>query len=67
MYPKLEKPGQKRRKNLVILVIILKSLKKLEMPTIRLSKKLKELCDRNFCRTKIEKMFFKIKTNIRLL
>lgn len=41
-----------------------KSLKKLEMPTIGLSRKLKELHGRGFCRVKIEKTFFRIRIGV---
>lgn len=63
---KLEKPRQKREKDLVILATMLKSLKKLKIPTIKLFERLKELYSRSFCRVKIEKTFFKIKTSIEL-
>ena len=64
--PKLEKPGQKRRKDLAILRTMLKSLKKLKMPIIGLFRKLKELRGRGFYRARIEKTFFRIKTGVRL-
>lgn len=64
--PKLEKPRQKREKDLVILATMLKSLKKLEISTIKLFERLKELYSRSFYNVKIEKSFFKIKTNIKL-
>lgn len=64
--PKLKKPEQKRRKDLAILATILKSLKKLKMPTIKLFKKLKKLCGRNFCRARIEKTFFRKRIDVEL-
>lgn len=63
---KLEKPEQKRGKNLITLVIMLKSFKKLKMLTITIFKKLKELCGRDFCKTKIKKLFFRTKIDVEL-